>query len=46
MWKLENEDGDVAYVLIKSPSHEEMFVLLLVCAWTSGHREAKADCKT
>lgn len=35
----------MACVLIRSAgaaNHKEMFVLLLVCAWTSGYREAKA----
>lgn len=47
MWKSKNEDEEVSCVwaMIRSAgakSHEEMFVLLLVHAWSSGHREAKA----
>jgi len=43
MWKPKNEDEED--VLIRSAgaaSHEKMFALLLVCAWTRDYREAKA----
>lgn len=47
MWNSKSEDEEVSHVWARirpagAKSHEEMFVLLPVCAGTSGYREAKA----